>query len=279
MLPMENGSLIVTTGPLTPFFGTDELRSLSATAVLVDLALGRARLFELERRSREAMQDFVAIASHDLRTPVSVIHGAAVMLGDHWQNIDDDEKHNFVSAIRRQVVLLDRLIDDLLTVSKLDVEEIDVIRESVDVTEIAREAVEAVARDGPVDISTDGPTLAVADPDHVTRMLQNYLNNALVYGAPPYRIEISGRDDWVTVRVIDHGSGVSEDFAPLLFQKFARADKKKSKSTQGTGLGLSIVRGLAQANGGDAWYEETSSGGACFALRLPSVGGESQVDG
>jgi signal transduction histidine kinase len=275
LLRLDNGSLIVTTGPLTPFFATDELQALSATAVLVDLALGRARLFELERRSREAMQDFVAIASHDLRTPVSVVQGAAVMLGDHWDEIDEEEKRSFVSAIRRQIVLLDRLIGDLLTVSKLDVEELDVVPEAVDVLRLTKEAVDTVARDVSVEIVSDGQTFVLADPEHVTRMLQNYLTNALVYGAPPYQLEISGHSDWVTIRLTDQGPGVADDFAPMLFQKFARADKKKSKATEGTGLGLSIVRGLARANGGDAWYEPAPSGGACFVVRLPAGRGVS----
>ena len=71
------------------------------------------------------------------------------------------------------------------------------------------------------------------------------------------------------MRVRDAGPGVPDDFVPRLFEKFARLDKKKSKSVQGTGLGLSIVRGLADNNGGEAWYEPNQPAGACFCFRLP----------
>jgi signal transduction histidine kinase len=272
VIPMETGWLVVLSGAFTPFFETEELRMLSASAVLADLALGRAKLYELETQSREAMRDFVAIASHDLRTPVTVIQGFSQLLDQQWDIVGEDRKKDFVSAINRQVLALDRLIRDLLTVSKLDVNELDLAPRPVDVVEAAKETVQTLAGDTPIEVRGDDCPLVLADPDHVARMLQNYVKNALVYGRPPYAIEIAGNGRWVTVSVRDNGVGVPEDFVPHLFEKFARVDKKKSKAVQGTGLGLSIVRGLARANGGEAWYEPNGSGnGACFAFRLPRV--------
>jgi signal transduction histidine kinase len=269
IIPMETGWLVVFTGPFTPFFGTDEMQMLSAASVMADLALGRAKLFELETQAREAMRDFVAIASHDLRTPVTVIQGFAQLMSGQWDLLGDEKKKEYAAAISRQVQALDRLIRDLLTVSRLDVDEVDVVPQEVDVMEAARATVEAVALDANVTVSGDECPLAIADPDHVSRMLQNYVRNAITYGAAPIEVDVTGGLDWVTVYVRDHGVGVPADFVPHLFEKFARVDKKKSKAVQGTGLGLSIVRGLARANGGDAWYEDHNGAGTCFAFRLP----------
>ena len=270
IIPMETGWLVVISGPFTPFFGTDEMQMLSAASVMADLALGRAKLFELETQAREAMRDFVAIASHDLRTPVTVIQGFAQLMSKQWDLIGEEKKREYAGAILRQVQALDRLIRDLLTVSRLDVDEMDAVPQEVDVLEAAKATVDAVATGANVvTVSTEECPLAIADPDHVSRMLQNYVKNAITYGAAPIEVAVVGGSDWVTVNVRDHGVGVPEDFVPHLFEKFARVDKKKSKAVQGTGLGLSIVRGLARANGGDAWYEDQNGNGACFAFRLP----------
>lgn len=271
VLRMENGWLVVTVSPLTPFFGGEELQMLSALAVLADLALGRAALFELEARSRDAMRDFVAIASHDLRTPVTVIQGFSQLMTQQWDVLSDEKRQGFAAAIERQSVLLDRLVRDILTVSRLDVQEVEVLTLRVDVSHSAEDAVASMTEDAEVNVRSKGCVIAQADPEHVSRMLHNYLRNALVYGAPPYTVEIEGRDGWVTVRVRDGGVGVPTEFAPKLFDKFARVDKKKSRAVQGTGLGLSIVKGLAEANGGNTWYEHNDPRGACFGFRLPAA--------
>ena len=269
---MENGWLVVVSGPFTPFFGSDELQMLAASAVFADLALGRARLYELESQSREAMRDFVAIASHDLRTPVTVIQGFSQLMNEQWDTITDENRKEFAAAIERQTKQLDRLVTDLLTVSRLDVNEIDRSPEPVDLCRLARENAAALAPESGFTVETTGSCIALADKDHVTRMLQNYIKNATVYGSPPFTVDVEGERHWVTVTVSDEGVGVPPSFVPHLFEKFARVDKKKSKSVQGTGLGLSIVRGLARANGGDAWYTPNVGGGSRFAFRLPAEG-------
>jgi signal transduction histidine kinase len=270
VLAMRNGTLVVGTGPLTPFFGEDELRMLASSSVVADLSLGRARLFELEREAGDAMRDFVAIASHDLRTPVTVIAGFTELMQDQWDTVTDEQKQEFLGAIARQVHHLDRLIGDLLTVSKLDVRELDVFRQPVDVRDVVQTVVGELDVDVTVRDPSGGSVRAFADPDHLSRMVRNYLANAVTYGSPPYSLDIALEDGDVIVCVRDAGQGVPDEFAPRLFEKFARADKKKSKSVHGTGLGLSIVRGLARSNGGDAWYERNQPVGACFCFKVPT---------
>ncbi|MEX2394197.1 MAG: HAMP domain-containing sensor histidine kinase, partial [Actinomycetota bacterium] len=268
VVAMENGWLVVLTGPMTPFFASDELQMLSALSVFADLALGRASLYEREFRAREAMRDFVAIASHDLRTPVTVIRGFTQMMAPGFAELTDDQRNEFNAAIERQVTHLDRLVGDLLTVSKLDVEEIEVVPGRVELVTAVRDTVATLA-DGGVEICGDELVTVSADPEHVVRMLQNYIKNATVYGKPPIVISVRSENAFGVVRVTDRGPGVPDYFVPRLFEKFARVDKKKSRSVQGTGLGLSIVRGLARANRGDAWFEPNEPTGACFAFKLP----------
>lgn len=191
------------------------------------------------------------------------------MQGDH---LSDDDKQGFLEAISRQVSHLNRLIDDLLTVSKLDVHEIDVFPQPVDVVRTARDVVGELGSDASVIVRGPvGSPYAMADADHVTRMIRNYVANAQIYGAAPVTVQIESDDASVVVRVCDRGPGVPADFVPKLFEKFARLDRKKSKAVQGTGLGLSIVLGLARSNGGDAWYEPNEPVGACFCFRLAAA--------
>lgn len=265
---MDHGFLAVTVGPLTPFFGTEELRMIAALAAFTDLALGRAALLESEARAREAMREFVAVASHDLRTPVTVIQGFADLLEDEHGRLTETDRREYVGVIARQVRRLDRLVGDLLTVSRLDVNEIEPVCGPVNVTRLAAEVCATVAPEAAVEVSGPDDAVAHADADHVARMLQNYLANAMAYGAEPIGITTAIEDGRVLVRVHDCGPGVPRDFVDQLFGKFARADKSSVTSTQGTGLGLSIVRGLARANGGEAWYEADGPG-ATFVFALP----------
>ena len=270
----EGGRLVIEASPYTPYFGREELQFIGGLTGLIDLALARSRLMASERAAleelrsaNETMRDFVAIASHDLRTPISVIRGFSDLLSADWQKVADDDKRGYVEAIRRQSGYLARLVEDLLTVSRIDARVIEPHLVPVDVDAAVRRAVEnSPYPDGQIRIEPAPGVQALADVEHLARILQNYLDNAFAYGQPPVRIVTGPSDGTVQVRVIDAGSGVPPEFVPRMFQKFARADKAKSKRTQGTGLGLSIVRGLALAAGGDAWYEPAPGGGACFVV-------------
>ena len=140
------------------------------------------------------------------------------------------------------------------------------------------EAIDRYLREGgerTADVSVScSPDLVVRiDAQHLGRIIDNYVQNALKYGEPPVRVEAARLGDLVELRVSDHGPGVPADFVPQLFGKFARADTPSTRAKKGTGLGLSIVHGLAEANGGEARYEPNSPNGACFIVRLRAVGG------
>lgn len=277
--PLRGGRLVVRVGPAAPFFGDRERQMLNSLAAIAEIALGRAELVEHEREARRqveaanaALRDFVAAASHDLRTPLTVIRGFAEMLDDHWDQLSEPDKRTYFDSIVRQTDHLNRMVEDLLTVSRIDAQAVAPRIEVMSVASVAAEIVATMPDDRRMHvrlgISADADV--VADPEHVRRMIGNYLENAFNYGAPPIEVRASRSGDWVEVRVVDHGPGVPEQFRSRLFERFARADKRQSKSLQGTGLGLTIVQGLARACGGDAWFEP-SPAGATFALRLPAA--------
>jgi signal transduction histidine kinase len=277
-LPIGRGRLAVDTDAYTPYFGRQEAEVVQDLVSLTDVAMRRARVTERERQvaqdladANQAMREFVAIASHDLRTPISLVRGYASLLLGSWDTLADADKRKHLEAIERQGSHLSRLVDDLLTISRLDAKALQPDAHDVRLAEAVNEVVRDLGRDDDVECGIEDDLVASVDPEHLGRIVRNLVENAFAYGEPPVELgaSLDGDGSSVLVRVRDHGDGVPPDFLPRLFGRFARAETTKTREQRGTGLGLSIVRGLAQANGGDIHYEPASDGGACFVLRLP----------
>jgi signal transduction histidine kinase len=216
-----------------------------------------------------AMREFVAIASHELRTPTTIVKGFASTMQSHWDSIDESDRRTYLDAIVRSADHLAHLVDDLLTVSKIDSGVIETHSETVPVECNIRRALEELGYTIDFRVSAP-PNLAIAaDPEHVRRILRNYMENAVQYGAPPYSVEVTCMDGHAELRVRDEGVGLSAEFLPRAFERFAQARHVAGAERKGTGLGLSIVRGLARAGGGDAWYEHNEPNGSCFAVSFP----------
>jgi signal transduction histidine kinase len=174
--------------------------------------------------------------------------------------------------IDRQARVLSRLVDDLLTMSRIEGGALETRPRPVDVRESVHELLLSLGSpDDEVSLEIEDHLAVLADPDHFRQIVTNYLTNALKYGRTPIRVEAAASNGEVEVRVRDEGEGVPEDFVPRLFDKFAQAPGV-AQAHRGTGLGLSIVRGLARAQGGEAWYEPNRPRGSCFAVRLPRAG-------
>lgn len=219
--------------------------------------------------ANQAIRDFVAVASHDLKNPLTAILGSAGLMRARWDDLGDDRKREFIELIERQATRLSRMVDDLLTLSRIESGALEPHAQAVELRQAIETAIEDFAQNAN-DISVDAPDgLGVlVDPDHLHRILANYVGNAIKYGAPPVEVHATRVEDWIEIRVVDHGDGVPADFVPRLFGKFARAGDAKTQLQPGTGLGLSIVRGLALLNGGETWYEPGPSNGSCFCVRL-----------
>jgi phosphoserine phosphatase RsbU/P len=229
------------------------------------------RLRELDRlKSR-----FVAMASHELRTPLASISGFAATLRTRWTNIADDDRLAYIRIIDEQGARLTRLVDDLLVLSRIESGAVEVRAEAVGV-EAAIHAVltDLDTREHSVVVDVPPTVQVFADPDHLGQMLVNYVTNAIKYGEAPITVQVRPHgSSYVDVLVCDSGAGVPQDIESVLFEEFVRGRGHSAAQIPGTGLGLSIVRGLARAQGGDAWHEPNVPVGSVFALRLPSPAG------
>jgi signal transduction histidine kinase len=223
--------------------------------------------------ANQTLRDFVAVASHDLRGPVSAVLGFASTLLSKWDALPESDKLEFLSIIERRGRFLSRMLDSLLTVSKIEAGALDINRERLKADEVVDRALEDIGeeRASQVDVRCPSGLQLEADPDHVQRILVNYITNAFKYGRPPIVLEVRATDPYVEFVVRDHGDGIPQEFEERLFHKFARAEVEATRKEKGAGLGLSIVQGLAQANDGEAWYEANEPNGSCFGVRLPGT--------
>jgi two-component system, OmpR family, sensor histidine kinase MtrB len=209
-------------------------------------------------------EPFIAVASHELRTPIAGIVGAAETLDSRWDRLSECDRRQLVSMLVRQSRRLSRLVDELLELSRLEAGAVAVAARSLD---LAAEAVAAAeeAGVGDVDVSVTPGATVMADSNHLRRILVNLLVNADRHGARPIVVEAVPVGGWVEVRVSDAGPGVPGDFVPRLFDRFTRAEAAPS----GAGLGLAIVEGLARLDGGEVFYRPGPQGGSVFGVRLP----------
>jgi len=219
----------------------------------------------------EAIRGFIAVAAHDLRTPLVSIAGFSALLTKNWETFSEENRRKFVASIDRQSHNMSMLVDELLTSSSIEGGGLTTSPEQIGLRRAIDRCLELGTRDAASVAVSCSPDLSVlADRRHLGRILDNYLQNAFKYGEPPVRIDATQVGDMVEVRVLDHGTGVPAEFVSRLFSKFARANTASTKAQQGTGLGLSIVRGLAEANGGHVRYEPNVPHGSCFFVQLPA---------
>jgi PAS domain S-box-containing protein len=235
-------------------------RLLGFAKVTRDVTERRRLLENLEAAAAERTQ-LLAVTAHELRTPVAVVTGFASTLQNHYDELDDAERREMISALARGGERLGRLVDDLFTSARLESGALEMQRVTFDLTQLLVEVASDVGGD---DVRVDGDTtMVVADRVRTQQMITNYLTNALHHGRPPVTVRVGTKGQMAEVKVNDAGPGVRENQLPRLFARFAGSGKADS-----TGLGLFIVRELARAQGGDAWYEPDPAG-STFMFSLP----------
>jgi signal transduction histidine kinase len=262
-----------------PYVGTftedqlDQLGSLAAPAGLVLSQIGRYEAqADMTRRLEEVAQmksDFVSTVSHELRTPLTSIIGSLDTVNRPELAPTQPTAQQLLSTARRQAGRLQRLIDDLLVVSRIDRGAIPVHLEPIPL----RQAFEEVNRVVSIEPSfaVEPETLTVeADRDHLTRILINLVENAAKYAAGS-SVELFAweRGHRAMIAVVDHGPGIPEGEKDRVFERFTQVDQSDTRSKGGTGLGLSIVRSLAEVMNGAVRIEDTEGGGATFVVELP----------
>jgi signal transduction histidine kinase len=270
--------LHVWTSPYAPFFGEDELRTLHTVAALTGIALDRVRLFEQEHQARialeranELMTNFVALAAHELRTPVTTVHGFVQTLNHLGDRLAESQKDELLLALEQQAARMAALVEQLLDLSRLDAEAVEVKPQELDLRQ-GLEAVVAVAagsRVGDVRVEVIGAPIAVIDPSILDHIVTNLVTNALRYGRAPVVVSAAVDEGQVRISVEDAGPGVAHEIEETLFERFTRAGVARDR-VAGTGLGLAIARAYARAHSGDLRYEPGNPIGARFVVELPT---------
>ncbi|HVM41548.1 MAG TPA: GAF domain-containing sensor histidine kinase, partial [Acidimicrobiia bacterium] len=244
-----------------------EERVSDRTAQLSTMLRELERVNEELRDADRLKTDFVSMVSHELRTPLTPIIGLSSTMLQRWGSMDDALREECLVSIHRQGTRLARLVDDLLEMSRIESGALEAEASIFDVRPVVEAAVASMGDEfSLITVECPDGLQMVTDVDRFHQMLVNYLENARKYGDGPIVVTARSRGEWVEVAVADSGDGVPEEFVGKLFEKFTRFG---GSDASGTGLGLSIVRGLARAQGGDAWYEPNRPRGARFCIRLP----------
>jgi PAS domain S-box-containing protein len=236
------------------------------------------RRAELWRKAREEVRErdeFLSIASHELRTPVTALQLQLQLLRRSAQRSTDELPRLLVDKVEgldRQTRRISALVDELLDVSRMRLGKLDLRTEDLDLAELARQAVEhlhgELARSGSllrVDLS---PVRGRWDRVRIGQVITNLLVNAAKFGeGNPITLEVSAHGDRARIRVTDRGMGIAPEHLSRVFERFERA--VPSHHFGGLGLGLYIVRQIAEAHGGEVKVESTPGAGAVFTVDLP----------
>ena len=226
-------------------------------------------------RVADMRRDFVANVSHELKTPLAAIRGYAETLQDGALE-EPDTARRFTDRILSQCRRLQALLDDLLTLSRLEGVALPPEREPVDLHAVVQRSVEVLstaAREKQVRVEVDEtpvPTVP-GDADALERLVLNLLDNAIKYNRPGGQVVLrlfqTGPD--IFLEVCDTGIGIPPESIPRIFERFYRVDKGRAREEGGTGLGLAIVKHVAQAHGGQVDVESRAGQGTTFRVRLP----------
>jgi PAS domain S-box-containing protein len=254
-----------------------ELREFECNVLEV---FSRALAVEEERLEyQEGLKDFIDIASHELRHPMTIVKGYTDTLLERWTDLSEELRRDFLRNIARSTERLAKLVSELLDTARIERRKLALQKESLNMEEVARQAVgelrdRGVPNEFHLRFSSYLPPVH-ADEEKILRVLVILLDNAVNYSPPGSVVEVTGeaeKDGTVTVSVLDRGPGVSDEDRERIFERFYQGEEPAHHSRTGIGLGLYIARWIVEAHGGRIWYEPRPGGGSIFRFTLPPPG-------
>jgi two-component system sensor histidine kinase MtrB len=236
---------------------------------LLEDALAREAVQEHDVRRSE----YIALATHELRNPVSSIYGISVTLSEREADLADGQRRALGVALRDQATRMRSLAEQLLDLSRLDLVAIRISPERLLLRPQIEELVNSLtgSHSGAVTVAVPPDLEAVLDPSALDRMLTNLIANSMRHGKPPVTITAAGGDRHLRLAVEDRGEGVPPEFVPRLFDRFSRGSEARG-AAEGSGLGLSIAQAYARAHGGEIVYARAVPHGARFEVVIPLRG-------
>ncbi|MCW8129882.1 MAG: PAS domain-containing protein [Planctomycetota bacterium] len=228
------------------------------------------------RRLEGVRRDFVANVSHELKTPITSIKGFVETLLDGALH-DPKEAENFLQIVARQADRLNAIIEDLLTLSKIEQgeEQESIVLEEASVRDVVKSAIQACdlkagAKDIRIDLHADEHLRASINAPLLEQALVNLIDNAIKYSEPGgmIKIETQRAHNEIALSVRDFGCGIEKEHLSRIFERFYRVDKARSRKLGGTGLGLAIVKHIAQAHKGRVGVESVPGKGSTFTIYI-----------
>lgn len=259
-------------------FGGSRRQWLARIAPFDDGALLVRLIDRSEARAAEQMRvDFVANASHELRTPLSTLIGYAETLRERTIEIDESTRERFLSFVHDEAKRMQRVVEDLISLSRIEAEKFTTPTDEVDVEQTIEVAIESAQRmaeqRGSELVARIEPDLPAVAGDHgqILQVLDNLITNALRYGEPgtPVTISAAREDAMVHLTVADQGEGIAPEHLHRLTERFYRVDTSRSRSLGGTGLGLSIVKHIVERHRGRLTIESALGKGTTAHILLP----------
>jgi K+-sensing histidine kinase KdpD len=270
-----------------------EVQLLTAIGHQIGIAVENVRLAE-EASEIEILQELnrlrselIANVSHELRTPLGLIKIFCTSLLMDDVDFDRETRWTFLRHIDEETERLERIVDNLLDLSRMESERLRLDRRPTDVSQMAREIIETIKPEidaptphSPLSILHDFPSeplMATVDPKRIEQVLRNLLSNAIKYSPQGGTITVQGRGDkrQLLMRVSDQGIGIPPEDLERVFERFYRVENEITQTVRGAGLGLAVCRGIVEAHGGRIWVESTPGVGSTFYFTLPALSKES----
>jgi two-component system phosphate regulon sensor histidine kinase PhoR len=225
----------------------------------------------------KSRRDFIANVSHELRTPLTSISGyVETLLEDPHPKAETTRE--FLSIILKNSNRMNRLTEDLLELASVESQDYKITPQPIRASALVSDAIESLAGlvvESGIALESGGAPadIVLADPDAMTQVFGNLIENAMKYGKSGRRVRVSAqsRENEVEFVVRDFGQGIAFEHLDRIFERFYRVDKARSRDSGGTGLGLAIVKHIVQAHGGRIWAESELGAGAEFHFTLPAA--------